>query len=256
MSERFVTYWLGYANQGMELSAVPSEIGYVNLFLIGLNPTTTVGTNYISSDGYSFDQILDWAHQLQARGQKVMASLMSNSSLTWNEIPDPSAFAQSLAEIVLEQWGLDGVDIDPEQSEGIAPNSTFISVVQEIRAAFGSDKIVSYVSYVYDNDSALLKACASALDYVSLMGYFWSFDEMVRQFQTYTQVVDPANLLYGVSPSQTSPSETSQLAAWEPKQGSKGGMMLFDINNDPNGQYVKAITSHMPGISQRRSSAR
>ena len=38
----------------------------------------------------SWAQILEGAHALQARGQKVLASLMSTPTYYWNSITDPT----------------------------------------------------------------------------------------------------------------------------------------------------------------------
>jgi hypothetical protein len=76
-----------------------------------------------------------------------------------------------------------------------------------------------------------------------MMGYFWPLTEMIDQFKQYAAIVGSQNLLFGVGgdPFQTPLSESEALAAWEPATGNKGGMMEFNINDDPNYQTANAI---------------
>jgi hypothetical protein len=81
------------------------------------------------------------------------------------------------------------------------------------------------------------------LNYVMLMGYFWSFDSMVSEFNQYAAIVGSQNLMFGIGgdPWQTPLTETQALAAWEPDNATKGGMMEFNINDDTNYQAADAI---------------
>ena len=100
---------------------------------------------------------------------------------------------------------------------------------------------MSFVSYQLDNDTRVLRW--PLFDYVMLMGYFWSYDEMIDQFNQYTEIIGAQNLLFGIGgdPWQTPLSETRSLAEWEPTHGTKGGMMEFNINDDTNCQAADAI---------------
>lgn len=236
-AKRALCYWTGYANHGITLEDIPDTYQYVNLFLINIEaPPTYISTDYISSDGISWDEILQQVKTLQGRGVKVLATLMSQPNFNFNQITDPQNFAANTVDIVINQWGLDGIDIDPEIGvHGVAepPNQNFIQYVTELRNQLGSDKLLTYVSYILDFDSEMLQTNMSNLDWVSLMGYFWSTNEYEQQFNSYTQYVPSDQLLIGVSPAdpQTPLSEVATLCNWQcGKNG--GGMMLFSITYD------------------------
>ena len=247
--EKFVVYWLGYHQNPPAIQSLPQGIDVVNLFLLNLTSSpngTTLDYTYITSQGTTWDEILTQSHAAQANGVKVCVSIIPpNNSLIWNTIPDPDTFAENVYNLVT-QWGFDGIDIDPEQGGGV-DNDTFVAVVKALSKYFGpaSDKglIMSFVSYELYNDQPVLQACASLFDYVMLMGYFWSEQEMVSQFKQYAAIVGNQNLMFGIGgdPWQTPLAETKALAAWEPANASKGGMMEFNINDDINYQAAKAI---------------
>jgi len=248
-NEKFVVYWLGYHTDPPAIQSLPQGIDVVTLFLLNLETSdngTTINYNYITSNGTSWDEILSQSHAAQANGVKVCASIIPpNSSLNWNTIPDPDTFAKNVYDLVTE-WGLDGIDIDPEQGGAVA-NDTFVAVVQALSRYFGPSSdtglILSFVSYQLWNDKPVLQPCAALFDYVMTMGYFWSFETMIQQFGEYAAIVGADKLLFGIGgdPWQTPLDETKQLAAWEPSGGTKGGMMEFNINDDTDYQAADAI---------------
>jgi len=247
-AEKFVVYWLGYHSNPPAIQSLPTGIDVVNLFLLNLTTSangTTLDYNYITSNGTTWEEILTQAHAAQANGVKVCVSIIPpNNSLIWNTIPDPATFAENVYNLVKE-WGLDGIDIDPEQPA--APDQGFVTVVQALSKYFGpaSDTglIMSFVSYELFNDQTVLTPCHSLFDYVMLMGYFWDFNTMVQQFGAYAAIVGDQNLMFGIGgdPWQTPLPETEKLAAWEPPNSTKGGMMEFNINDDTNYQAANAI---------------
>ena len=248
-NEKFVVYWLGFHQNPPAINALPAGIDVINLFLLNLTASangTTLDYDYITSQGTSWDTILDQAHAAQQNGVKVCVSMLPpNATLIWNTIPDPETFAENVYNLVTG-WGFDGIDIDPEQGNGVIDNSTFVSVVQALSKYFGPQSgtglIMSFASYQLFADSPVLQPCGSLFDYVSLMGYFWSYDQMITEFDSYTQYVEAQNLLFGIGgdPWQTDLDETKQLASWEGTNG-KGGMMEFNINDDTNYQAADAI---------------
>jgi glycosyl hydrolase family 18 (putative chitinase) len=249
-NEKFVVYWLGYHQNPPAIQSLPQGIDVVNLFLLNLTSSaggTTLDYTYITSQGTTWEEILSQSHAAQANGVKVCVSIIppANSDLIWNTIPDPETFAQNVYNLVT-QWGLDGIDIDPEQN-GAIDNNTFVAVVQALSKYFGptsgTELIMSFVSYQFFNDQPVLQPCAPLFNYVMLMGYFWPYDTMIKEFNQYAAVVGSQSLMFGIGgdPWQTPLSETKALAAWEPSNGTKGGMMEFDINDDTNYQAADAI---------------
>ncbi len=248
----FVTYWLGFANNGLRLEAIPAGIDVVHLFLLNLWPQTALDHGYIAGDGISWDEILAGARTLQDRGTKVVATLMSTAEppCAWNLLEDPEGFAAQVHELVVNRWGLDGIDIDPEMTRngvGAPPNERFIQVIGELERYFGptsgTGKLMSYVSYELDLDRTLLERKHTAFDYVSLMGYFWPMTEMIAQFKDYAAIVGPEKLLYGVSAASpaTPIGDVAALARWQPPGARKRGMMEFNINQDVDFKYASTI---------------
>lgn len=247
--QKFVVYWLGYHPNPPRIDALPVGIDVVNLFLLNLANSpggTTLDYRYITSQGTSWSDILAQSHAAQAKGVKVCVSILPpNGQLIWNNISDPEIFALNVYNLV-RSWGLNGIDIDPEQGGGV-DKQNFINVVRALSKYFGpaagTGLIMSFVSYQLFYDQPVLQACAKLFDYVMLMGYFWPFDTMIAHFNRYSTVVNSRNLLFGIGgdPWQTAPGESERLAAWNPPGGSKGGMMEFNINADPGFATAKAI---------------
>ena len=265
-SEKFVVYWLGYHDNPPPIQSLPQGIDVVNLFLLNFTPSsngTTLDYTYITSQGTTWEEILTQSHAAQANGVKVCVSIIPPASgLIWNTIPDPDTFALNVYNLV-KGWGLDGIDIDPEQG-GVVDNDTFVSVVKALSKYFGpasgTGLIMSFVSYQLGNDTPVLQPCASLFDYVMLMGYFWPFQTMVQEFEAYAKLVGNENLMFGIGgdPFQTELSETKKLAAWEPTtppNSHKGGMMEFDINDDTNYESAKAIIEILASKSSLAKSA-
>jgi len=76
------------------------------------------------------------------------------------------------------------------------------------------------------------------------MGYFWDYNTMLQQFEQYASIVGSKNLMFGIGGDpwgQTGYAETIKLANWQPISGTKGGMMEFNINDDPGYQYANGI---------------
>lgn len=239
-TQRFTCYWLGYMkDNNFSLDDIPDYIDYVNLFLINIDKTKYVNHTYITSQSFTWEEIQEGVKVLQSRRIKVIASLMSEPQFNFNQISDPCDFAKNVVDIVINQWELDGINIDPEMG-GETPDSGFIQFVGDLRSAMGDYKLLTYVSYQYDSDCSILKTNISDIDWVSLMGYFWPIGMYQSQWNTYSAVVPPEKLLIGVSPTITSLDDTKTLAEWQLLKNG-GGMMEFQINSDTNLDYASTI---------------
>ncbi|HEX3251484.1 MAG TPA: glycosyl hydrolase family 18 protein [Pyrinomonadaceae bacterium] len=250
-TEKFVVYWLGYHENPPAIQSLPAGINVINLFLLNLAPSkggTTLDYTYITSKGTSWETILDQAHQAQAKGVKVCVSIIppATNDPIWNTIPDPTTFALNVYNLV-KNWKLDGIDIDPEQGNDLAPTQNFVTVVQALSKYFGpasnTGLIMSYAGYQPSDDEIVLKPCAKLFDYVMTMEYGGSPQDMISLFNSYAAIVGEQNVMFGIGgdPWATQLSTTQTLAAWEPAKGNKGGMMEFDINEDTNYQAALAI---------------
>lgn len=255
----FIAYWLGYANQKMTIEELPDGIDVINLFLINLDPDKTLQNLFLTSNGMSWEDILAGVRIQQRRGVRVLASIVSavHPKICWNTIADPNTFAANVYDLVVNTWGLDGIDIDPEMG-GDVPNDTFIKVIRALSKYFGpkssTGKTMSYITYQYYSDEQLLKQCNAFFDYVALAGYLWDMETMINQFELYAGLVSSKKLLFGIQPGlhqSTSLMEAIQLSQWQPDNGLKGGMMLFNINIDKEFSYTnQLITSLKPSMDK------
>lgn len=255
----FIAYWLGYANQKMIIETLPEGIDVINLFSLNLDTEKTLQNLYLTSNGLSWEDILRGVRVQQQRGVRVLTSIASavQPKISWNTIADPKAFAASVYELVVNTWGLDGIDIDPEMG-GDVPNDTFIRVIMELAKYFGprsgTGKTMSYVTYQYYADEQLLKRCNAYFDYVSLAGYLWDVETMIHQFELYAGLVGAKKLLIGVQPGHHQPSSLTdaiQLSQWQPDNGLKGGMMLFNLNIDQDFHYTRQLIKTLKSAVQR-----
>lgn len=252
MAPQFVVYWLGYSPSPPAIQSLPQGIDVVNLFVLNLTSGsggTTLDTDFITSHGTTWTDILSQAQAARAKGVKVCVSIIPpRDGLTWNTIPDPQTFAQNVYNLVTE-WNLDGIDIDPEQGGMVPPDQNFITVLQALSQHFGPQSAtglrMSYVTFNYAFDQSLLQATAQLFDVVMLMGYTWTFSQMTTEFGMYSSVVSSQNLMFGIggSPWSTSYDETIDLAQWQPAAPAppKAGMMEFNINDDANYQFALGI---------------
>src|SRR5262249_53354002 len=148
----------------------------------------------------------------------------------------------------LGKWGgRKGINSSPHEGNVVAPEQAFTRGEKALSKYFGpaanTGLIMSYVGYQLFNDQIVLKPCASLFNYVMLMSYGAKVHAMVEQFKQYAAIVGAQNLMFGIGgdPWQTPLSRTEKLAAWEPANGTKGGMMEYNIDNDTNYQAADAI---------------
>lgn len=247
----FVTYWLGHVNHHIMIEQLPEGIDVINLFPINLDAECSLQNLYITGSGLTWAAILKEVRAKQRKGTKVMASIMSTSGdgFTWNTITDPARFAEDVYELVVNQWELDGIDIIPEMS-GEVPNDNFIKVIKYLSKYFGprskTGMSMSYAASEYYSDEQLLKQCNALFDHVSLMGHSWDKETVINQFELYAGLVSSKKLLPGVQPGNTqltTLTEVVELSRWQPHNGLKGGMMLFNINSDKDFDYTKTLVS-------------
>ena len=116
---------------------------------------------------------------VQARGTKVLLSILGNhqgagfANFTSYEAAD--AFAAQV-QAAVQKYGLDGVDLDDEWSEyGVngtpQPNaSSFIYLLQALRARLGSDKLITF----YNIGPSASYTSFGGVDAGSLLDYAWN----------------------------------------------------------------------------------
>src|SRR4051794_7112488 len=71
--------------------------------------------------------------QLQAAGIRVLLTLVGSHGFGWDGVSDGADFAQWIETNVIEQYGLDGIDIDDEFS-GLSNPQNFMDTIGNLRA--------------------------------------------------------------------------------------------------------------------------
>lgn len=242
---KFMAYWLPYAGNDdeMALRDIPSSVNVLALFAGGIHPDTgsaalDIGLA-VSGPRKDWDKIIDTAHLLQAKGTKVILSLFVND---WTKAPaslDYDAFARAVKKKVLDEWKLDGIDLD---IEGNPVNANTYKAVNSLAKYFGPSSgttaILSAVVYEttgYD----VLKNTPGVYDFVATMNY-WAVSGGSNQ-STFTSIINagvPAGqVLFGISAeknfrSTSTPANVQKCVNWNPTQGTKGGIMVFDLGGD------------------------
>jgi hypothetical protein len=256
MAEVFDAYWLGYQEPtGQTLAQTPDLIDYVTLFLAGPTEEGTVTTAYLCKV-YGEEKIKQWVKEVRARGTKVLLSFLDNESAPWSNV-NMDTFAASAKE-TLEEWELDGFDIDAES--GMPPEEfvpCFIALTEALSGVLDG-KTLTYTCYEGcnpgDSDYEILSSVKDLVSWVQLMAYWNQAGSYKRLFEEYAGVVGNEKVAFGVkcgcegSEQSTLLETVKELAEWDPVDSSKAGMMMFGTNRDnpkfttqPDWTYAKTI---------------
>lgn len=255
----FQAYWLGYAAGGPPLQDTPSSVGIVALAFAVTTPSPdgdSLTLDFLTKH-HTAAEIRAGAKALQARGVKVQMSVSGNPN--WPGHPtgwvnlDAPVFARNVKRIVIDDWGLDGVDLDNE-SRSVTPGEDFVKVVKALRQELGPNALLTLPVYIGKKRDAYLSQVAGQISFVSTMAYWNNFDDQVTLFNDYAGLVGANKVAIGVAdaanPGQNTPfSEVPLLARWNPKGGAKTGMMLWNLNQPPpaeTAQWCKAIADNLP----------
>jgi len=154
---------------------------------------------------------------------------------------------------VIDDWGLDGVDLDNEDPS-TTPGPDFVAVVKALRQELGATSLLTLPVYMGPSRDAYLSQVADDISFVSTMAYWNGFDGQVALFGHYAALVGPQKVAIGVAdaanPGQNTPfSAVAPLAAWNPTPAAKAGMMLWNLNAPPvpeTAQWCAAIAGSLP----------
>lgn len=221
-------YWCGYRDNGTPtpLNQIPPYVQVAILAFAGLNPNSTMTTSYLCED-FTAKQIQTWAQEIRARGQKVTMSVIDSEKVHWNQI-DLEKYVQSAKQTVMDEWGLDGFDIDTE-TPVMDELKKFIPM---LRKAIGKDAIISFTCYTgLPDELSLLKAVKDEIDWVQTMCYGYPFESMIQRAEDYAQIVGKERVAIGVKVTETPLEECTKLAHWVRANGYKG-MMLWSTDMD------------------------
>lgn len=226
-------------------------------------PYITIPDNVVSQMTLQPGQSQTNVQQLQAAGIKVLLSVQGSNGYGWDGVTDNTAFAQWVQMDIIEQYGLDGVDIDNEWSNLPANPQSFMNTVGTLRSALSGSLITKAL---WDDSEYFKTAVAQGspnagsylgqlLDFGCSMAYGDGYQLQIDFIQPYHDIViDGTNvglgwsqLAIGVQAGPPPPTgswmtpidETYQLAQWcvQPTSSSKStppilGMMLYTFSQD------------------------
>ena len=177
---------------------------------------------------------------LQSKGLTVLLTITNGwQSVGWSEFTsesDAMDFAQYLMTDVVDQYGLDGIDIDDEYSTG-TPNDTSLIMVTTCMRQIMPDKIISKALF---DDSQYFQAnwngntLAGNLNYGAEMSYG---GPPKARLEPYTQFgpnnsLSPGQLSLGFWTGQPSP-DPNQNVQWL-KDNSYAGVMIYAFEDSSN----------------------
>jgi len=190
----------------------------------------------------NIQQVLDdgSVQYLQQKGLTVLLTVTNGwQPVGWSEFTsesDAKNFAQYLMTDVVQQYGLDGIDIDDEYSTGM-PNDTSLIMVTTYMRQLMPNKIISkalWQDYSYFRATWNGNTLAGNLDYGAEMSYGGS---PAGRLEPYTQF-GPNNSL---SPGQLSLGFWSEQPSRDPngdvqwlKQNGYAGVMMFGFEEQAN----------------------
>lgn len=252
MKQTFLAYWLGYYEGGNSLENTPPEVDTIALAFGVTDKGNTITTNFLTSH-HSKEEIQAGVKALQSRGTKVVMSISGNPH--WPNHPygwenlDPTLFAENAYNLIVDEWGLDGIDLDNEGSYNPepSPNGNFVQVIEALRAKFGNDKTISLPVYLGTYRDAYLKYVANSIDYVFTMAYWLDYQGQISMLQDYQSLVGADKAGIGVADAANAGQNTDfsivpNLSKFSPKSG----MMFWNLNADGASKWCTAIGDNLP----------
>lgn len=198
--------------------------------------------------------------QLQAAGIKVLLTLVGSPGYGWDGISSPTDFAHWVQTNIIEQYGLDGIDIDNEYSNLTNPQS-FMNTIGTLRSVL-TGKLITKALWADQEyfTMPVAQGCPNAgrylsqlIDFGSSMAYGKDFEAQIGYIQQYNNITANgvnvglgwSQLAIGVQAGpdnqdwMTPINEVYQLAQWcvAPISSTKTtppilGMMLFTFSQD------------------------
>lgn len=224
------------------IGEVPEEIDLVFVF-----------PDHTPDDSPFWDVLRDeYVPTLHGRGTRV-ARTTSIRAVLDPAFPDtPSghrANAEHLVETMVEAHGLDGLDIDMEQTLDEAETARAVGVFRELSRLIGprsgTDRLFVYDTN-RDGDVPLFVATAGCFDFVLVQSYGRSVSSLQPTWDTFAPHIDAEQYLIGFSfyeenddwnewNDTSEPFEDSRAVAfadWQPEGAVKGGIFSYAVDRD------------------------
>ncbi|OAA57331.1 chitinase [Cordyceps fumosorosea ARSEF 2679] len=190
-----------------------------------------------------------YAPALRKRGTKVVRSL-GIAQLINTQWPNTPAGWQGLADALMknvDEYGLDGLDIDVEQSLSSdqlkQATGVFNALSKKLGPKSGTDKILIFDTNG-DGSQPLWRNVYPTVSYVLIQSYGRSVSGLQRTYDSFKAYVSSKQYLIGFSfyeenganwGDTTTPMTSSrawQYAKWQPSGATKGGIFSYAIDRD------------------------
>lgn len=171
-----------------------------------------------------------------------------------------------------DDWGVDGITVDFEPVDQPAEAQKMVAVASAIRAAIGSEAIMTAPIYVAwqqlgEGGAEILKQYAANFNYIETMDYspYGDRDSTIDMVNWYARSIgtaeDPAydKVAIGVScmepPEYFTPlDDVVYFCKWKPPTEHKLGIMLYTFSYDvtshgsgyPDGTFTRTIHENLP----------
>lgn len=248
-SPEIIGYWEGYDEYTIQ--PYPIELVSENVTIIQIafiapalpKAPSTVSTQWsfgISTTTYNPRSIHYGIKLLQARSQrpKILLSIMDTPQVSWNNV-DIEVFVYNLMTLI-EDWDLDGVNIDAESSMAENYIQTFIMLVQTLRRYLGPTRLLTYSTYGQtEYDTAILNVTREDIDILQTLSYWSNVTDMISTFEWYGNLMnDTSKIALGFAVNMTAPATIQQTGQWLSANGYNKAM-LWSVTQD-----VEAISGY------------
>ena len=169
-----------------------------NVVFLGFAKFTSQSKPYLTIPDEIVKEMTSNVRQLQAAGIKVLLSVQGSKGHGWDNVSDHAGFAKWVQEVLIEQYGLDGIDIDDEWAEGVADDpENFMKTIGTLRASLNGSLLTKAlwhdsafftkpVAKGFPNEGRYL---GQLLDFGGEMTYTGDVRAMANRIKTYHDVV-------------------------------------------------------------------
>lgn len=270
---RFIAYWLGYRSKDPHgkltpaLEAIPDYVDVVVLAFALVRTHNDIDPKFMFNPPNSASSIKTGVKALQARGKKVLLSVGGWGGNCWANVTDAGKLTTSIMALV-NDWGLDGVDIDYEGDNTLqdwmtvpacpAPSgrnhTTMLDdLVLRLRDILGPRR---YLTAVTVSGNQYISSALGQFNWIATMDYSgtYTYDNLAATYlQAYPKATFVPYVLGVISdPKQESVDYVEKLCAHKAPRGSLS-MMLWDLSEDnpgfthlPTWTYASKINQYLP----------
>lgn len=192
----------------------------------------------------------EYVPALHAQGTQLVRTLGTHVLLDIPVPTDPAGYDEIARDLIAEYVtvdGLDGLDIDMEQTLSPAEVDHFASIVEALGRYLGPqgepDTLLIYDTN-RDGDEPVFERVAPFISYVLVQSYGRSVDGLQATWDSYAEHISSCQYLIGFSfyeergakwGDTLEPFDTSRAASyarWEPVGGQKGGIFSYAVDRD------------------------